>query len=86
MFVMGTLQPSCAVAKMYVIVPAFSFVGKHVGGEGVGRTVVVGIIADASTHGTLVDAAVLDVEVVDACVGAKEPGLSFRSIGALLDE
>ena len=48
--------------------PTFSSVGKHVGGEGVGTTVVVGIVAGTSTHWTLVGAAVLDVEVVGACV------------------
>ena len=48
--------------------PTFSSVGKHVGGEGVGTTVVVGIVAGTSTHWTLVGAARLDVEVVGACV------------------
>ena len=48
--------------------PTFSSAGRHVGGEGAGTTVVVGIVAGMSIHGTLVDAAVLDVEATGACV------------------
>lgn len=67
-FMIGTLQPSSAVAKPNVIVPTFNSAGKHVGSEETGTTVVVGIVAGMSIHGTPVDAAVLDVEVLGACV------------------
>ncbi len=53
MFVIGTLQPSCAVAKPNVAVPTFSCAGLHVSGKGAVTTVVVGIVAGLSIHGTV---------------------------------
>jgi hypothetical protein len=53
----GTLHPSCAVARPEVAVPTFSSAGLHVGGKGVFTIVVVGIADGLSIHGTLADTA-----------------------------
>ena len=52
-FVIGTLQPSCAVARPEVAVPTFSSAGLHVSGKGAVTIVVVGIVAGLSIHGTV---------------------------------
>ena len=62
-FVIGTLQPSWAVAKPKVTIPTFSSAGKHFGSEGAGTTVVAGIVASLSIHGTLAATTGFGVEV-----------------------
>ena len=65
MFVIGTLQPSCAVARPKLTVPTLRSAGLHAADNGSVTTVVVGIVAGLSIHGT----ATPDAEAVAGLAG-----------------
>ena len=70
--VIGTLHPSCAVAKPKLAVPTWRSPSLHVAGKGGATTVVVGIVAGLSSQDTVAGVAELLVNVVDALDAADD--------------
>ena len=62
----GTLQPSCAVARPELTVPTWRSAGLQAGDIGLVTTVVAGTVAGLSSQGTAVGVAEPVVEVADA--------------------